>query len=102
MTKKQRLLSTLTRQRLIEIASQFEIFGLTSYGKDNIVSALSRKRSVMLESLLNHLSKDELKGVCIEFGFDESGNEKSGLVNRIIEKIDGSSSVAEIESPQVV
>jgi hypothetical protein len=101
MTKKQRLLSTLTRQRLLEIANQFEIFGLTSYVKDDIISTVSRKHSVTIKELLNQLSRDELKSICFEFGLDESGKEKNRLVNRIFESIEGASPAADIESPQI-
>ena len=83
MTKKQRLLATLTKQRLIEIAGQFEITSLTALGKDDIVSEISAKRSVLVEDVLEFLTRDELKAICEELGLDSTGKEKNVLIERI-------------------
>jgi hypothetical protein len=99
MTKKQRILGTLTRQRLIEIAGNFDIAGLTAYGKDDIVSELSRKRSFAIEEVLEYLSRDELKGICLELGIDDTGKEKHILIDRIIKNIGGYSPAPEKAKP---
>jgi len=96
MTKKQRILTTLTKQRLIEIAGQFEISGLTGYSKGDIVLDLSRRRSLSVEGVLEYLTRDELKGICLELGLDETGKEKNILIDRIIGNIDGKEPAPEI------
>lgn len=45
----------IRKQRLIQIAAEFEITGLTAYGKSDIVTDLSRKRNYDIEGVLSCL-----------------------------------------------
>ena len=64
MTGEQKVLNTLTRQRLLELAEVRGLKGLTGGGKDEIISVLLPEMKKDFESLLGVLSRDELKEMC--------------------------------------
>ena len=84
MVKKPKALAALTRQKLLEIAKDNEVSGLSAKNKDEIVKALSSERKVNLIDILADLSRDELKAICNEAGLDDTGREKAVLIERIV------------------
>lgn len=84
MANRSQVLGVLTKQRLLDIAWQFDVAGLSALRKANIVSTLARKRSILMEEVLDLLKRDELKAICQELGLDDSGKKKAPLIERII------------------
>ncbi len=87
MPRKWEILDVLTRAKLLELARDFDIEGLTGETKENVVKTLARKRSIALEDFLERVSRDELKEICRKFGFDDTGREKAVLIDRITGKV---------------
>lgn len=76
------VLEKLTRTRLLELAEQLEIAGLTGKKKDEIVAAFKGP----LQKILELLKRDELKELCRAFSLDDSGREKHVLIARLTGK----------------
>jgi hypothetical protein len=83
MATRKQVLDGITRSRLLDIARNFDLTGLTSMPKDDIAGALASKRSIAMESILELLSREELKTLCDAIGLDPSGREKALLIERI-------------------
>lgn len=73
------VLEKLTRARLLELAEQSEISGLTGKKKEEIIATFR----LPLKQLLVLLKRDELKALCREFALDDSGREKEALIERL-------------------
>ena len=73
------VLEKLTRARLLELAEQSDISGLTGKKKEEIVATFR----LPLKQLLALLKRDELKALCREFALDDSGREKEALIERL-------------------
>ena len=84
MTPKQRILNCLTKGYLKEIAAEYGLKGASRLNKGGLVKALSRKRYVKIEDILNALSLNDLKTVCQGVDMDDSGWKKSNLVDRLM------------------
>lgn len=84
MSLKRTILELITRNVLLEIAHGLDIVGLTGQPKEGIIEALASKRSVKVETLLERLSRAELKAVCEKLGVDQSGREKKIIIQRIL------------------
>ena len=78
----EQILDKLTRSRLLKLAEQLNIAGLTGKKKDEIVAAFHGP----LQKILELLKRDELKDLCRNFGLDDSGREKDVLMARLIGK----------------
>lgn len=76
------MLEKLTRTRLLVLAEQLEIAGLTGKKKDEIVAAFK----CPLQKILELLKRDELKELCRAFSLDDSGREKDILIARLTGK----------------
>ena len=61
----------------------FEVEVPDRRAKTNLVEALSASRRARLADYLSELSRDRLKDVCRGVGVDDSGREKSALVDRL-------------------
>lgn len=83
MATRSQILGVLTKARLLEIAWEFDVSGLSALRKADIVSTLARERSIPMEEVLDLLKRDELKAICQELGLDDSGKEKALLIERI-------------------
>ncbi|MDA3889838.1 MAG: N-6 DNA methylase [Allgaiera sp.] len=73
---------TLARGR--ELASAFGMEGLYGLSKDAFVDALSDTRRLPPETVLDALSRKELKSLCASLGLDTSGREKRVVVDRLL------------------
>lgn len=94
--KLEQCLHELSRARLIELAEQFDLSGLTGKKKDEIVAALDRSKNISLEKVLDQLKRDELKSLCRAFGLDDSGREKMALIARL----SGTASAQAVKEPK--
>jgi hypothetical protein len=80
--KSEQLLEKLSRTRLLELAGQMNISGVSGKKKDEIVGAFD----CPLETILALLKRDELKELCRSFDLDDSGREKGALIARLAGK----------------
>ncbi len=87
MPDRKDVLSALTRERLLEAAKEAGMKGLSGAKKEEIVQALAGEPRVALESVLQGLSRNELKSVCCRLGLDDSGREKAVIAARIAQAI---------------
>ena len=78
----QQILDKLTQSRLLKLAEELDIAGLTGKKKDEIAAAFHGP----LQKILEMLKRDELKELCRNFGLDDSGREKDVLVARLAGK----------------
>lgn len=83
MVQRRRILTALTRARLVDLAGFLEIAGLAGKSKDAIVSAIVSARAVKTADLLATLSRADLKTICRSLGLDEGGRDKKSLIARL-------------------
>jgi hypothetical protein len=84
MATKRRILETVSRQGLLEVARNFEVAGLTGKSKAEIIDALAAARGVSIEAALGMFSRDDLKAICRDLGLDDTGREKQALIDRLL------------------
>ena len=89
------VLDKLPRARLLELAEQLEITGLTGKKKDEIVAAFKGP----LQKILELLKRDELKELCRAFSLDDSGREKEVLLARLTGKATQKAAQAPVAKP---
>ena len=86
MSVKRTVLEALSRNRLIDIAYEFDAgFAPTGMRKAKLVDGLASLPRTGLSELLTSLSRDELKFICDVLDLDRSGREKLPLIERILE-----------------
>ena len=93
--KPEQVLEKLSRSRLLELAGQMDICGLSARKKEEIVGAFD----CPLETILALLKRDELKELCRAFDLDDSGREKGALVARLTGKAPEKAAAAPKEQP---
>jgi adenine-specific DNA-methyltransferase len=86
MADRRRILQTLTREHLLDLAGLADIAGLTGRVKADIIDTLVASRAVTLESILETLSRDQLKTACRDLGLDDTGREKQVLIDRLLQR----------------
>ncbi len=84
MPNKRSIISTFSRATLLEIARSFELPGLTSKPKEEILAALMGKRTATIEEILNTLSVADIKAICKEFSIPTGSAKKDDLVARLL------------------
>ena len=84
MASKTQILNVLPKTRLLEIAREYDVSGLSARRKADIAKALARKRSIPMTEVFDFLKRDELKAICRELGLDDRGKEKALISERII------------------
>src|SRR5437762_717865 len=77
------LLDELTRDELILLADRCNLRVADRRVKAQLIDATARLPAVSLASYLGDLSRDRLKELCRSRGVDDSGREKSALVERL-------------------
>lgn len=88
---KKQVLECLKRNRLLNIADACDIELSQRRAVDPIRSTLSRKRTLGLQTLLDLLTRDELKAACRALDLSDKGRAKSDLIERILTKSNQSS-----------
>ena len=73
MTPKQQILDSLTRAYLVYIACDLGVKGARYMYKKDLVTTLSRMRSVKLDDILTDMSLKDLKIICQNLGLDDTG-----------------------------
>ena len=86
MPTKRDVLQVFTKSKLIEISSNLGYKGLSVLKKDEIVSKLSRLRSISLEDILSLFKISELRFICMKLSLNPGGLSKQTLVDRIVGK----------------
>ena len=85
MIGRRKILTCCTRTRLLELARRFEITGMSAWSKGDIVDVLvSERRQIPTDELLQKLSREELKAICVEASLDGSGRHRQALIDRIL------------------
>ena len=78
------VLEQLSRDRLGELTTRFELDVADRRSTDAHVDAIVRKRSVDFRAVLELLRREELQAACEALGLDRGGREKSTLIGRIL------------------
>ncbi|HZL16483.1 MAG TPA: DNA methyltransferase [Polyangia bacterium] len=81
---RRRALEQLSRERLSELTTRFEIDVADRRSNDSHIDAIVRKRSFDFGRVLEVLLREELQGACEALGLDSRGREKAKLVERIL------------------
>jgi len=84
MTRKQQILSSLTKASLNAIAREHEVKGAFHMYTEDLVRVLSRMRSVRLKDILKDMFLQDLKIICQNIGTSDKGNKKADLVDRLL------------------
>ena len=83
MPTKRQVVETLNRNELLALAERHGLEVADRRVRDQLVDAVSGSRKVVLADALAELSRDRLKELCRELGLDDSGREKSLMVERL-------------------
>ncbi|HEY4183919.1 MAG TPA: DUF262 domain-containing protein [Polyangia bacterium] len=84
MTFKRRALGTLTRADLLEVGKTLEVHVSTAMRSEELIDAIASSKRATLEKILPILSRDALKGICLELGESAEGREKQVIADRIL------------------
>jgi SAM-dependent methyltransferase len=88
------VLQQLSRDRLAELTTRFELDVGDRRSTDSHIDAIVRKRSLDFRRVLDVLRREELQAACAALGLDSGGREKTKLVERLLgqeERVDPSS-----------
>ncbi len=83
MPSKRQLTATLSRSELLALADSHELEIEDRRVRDQLVDAIAGSRKVVLADALAEFSRDRLKELCRELRLDDSGREKSQLLERL-------------------
>lgn len=83
MPSKRDVLALLTRDELLAVVDRFDLAPPDRRVKDGLVETVASSKKATLADVLPELSRDRLKDICRVLGLDESGREKSVLVERL-------------------
>jgi len=86
MPSKRDVLAQLGRDELVTIADRFELAVDDRRVRDSLIDAVASSKRATLADVLPALSRDRLKELCRALGLDDSGREKSALVERLTGK----------------
>ena len=76
VVQRRKVLASLTRSRLMELARALGVPGLGGKSKDEIVRGMATARSVKTRQVLEAMARDELKAACRATGLDDGGRAK--------------------------
>lgn len=77
-------LDTLSKPQLLEIAKGFELGVSAGRLKSEIIEAIAASKRASFESVLELLSRNDLKKICRDHDIDESGRERRVIIDRIL------------------
>tara|TARA_B100000965_G_scaffold401193_1_gene424524 strand:+ start:739 stop:2691 length:1953 start_codon:yes stop_codon:yes gene_type:complete len=83
VSSKRKILESLKRKRLLEIADGEEVELPQRRALEPIRAALIAQEALTLDAVLGYMSRDELKAACRELGFDDGGRKKDEIRARI-------------------
>jgi type I restriction enzyme M protein len=83
MPQKRDVLQVLSRDELLMIVDRFELSVADRRTKDGLIEALAASKKATLVEVLPDLSRDRLKELCLALDLDDSGREKTVLVERL-------------------
>src|SRR4051794_9487922 len=89
------VLKQLSRDRLGELTTKFELDVDDRRSTDSHIDAIIRKRSLDFGRVLDVLRRGELQAACEALGLDAGGREKTMLIERLLgqdERVDTSES----------
>src|SRR5881394_1313988 len=78
------ILQQLSRDRLAELTTRFELDVDDRRSTDSHIDAIVRKRSLGFRRVLEVLRREELQAACEALRLDSGGREKAKLVERIL------------------
>jgi SAM-dependent methyltransferase len=85
MTFKRRVLSALGKDQLLEIGRGLDLEVATRMAVDDLRDVIAKSKRASLSAIVQEsLSRDALKEICVAVGLDDTGKEKSVLVERIL------------------
>ena len=74
----------LTRKRLLAIAGQFGVSGLSRLSYDDMMVELESDKSFSDRELVQKMRRDELLNACLQVGLDDSPAKKEELIARLL------------------
>ncbi len=86
MPSKRDVLAQLGRDELVAIADRFDLAVDDRRVRDSLIAAVAASKRATLADVLPSLSRDRLKELCRALGLEDSGKEKSALVERLTGK----------------
>lgn len=89
MARKREICEQLTRTELLAVVEAAELEVADKRVVKNLVEAVAGARKVDIEAIVGDLPRDRLKDLCRALGLDDSGREKSALVDRLAGRADG-------------
>lgn len=84
MPSKRDVLAELTRDELLSIVDQFELSPPDRRKRDGLVDTVAASKKATLGEILPPLPRARLKELCQAFELDDSGKEKSVLIERLM------------------
>lgn len=84
MPSKREIIELLKREELQQLVDVYELEARDRRVKDDLVDAVVRSKKARLQEILGGLSRDRLKDLCAGLELDESGREKSVIIDRIL------------------
>lgn len=84
MPSKREIIEQLKREELQQLVDAFDLDVRDRRVKDDLVDVLVRAKRARLTEILGALPRDRLKDICFALGLDDSGREKSLIIDRIL------------------
>ena len=86
MAKRKQIFELLTKAELLKISNDLGYRGWSVLNKGDIVTRLSRKRSISFDEILGGLKIAELRSICLKLDLNPGGRGKQILIDRITGK----------------
>ena len=83
-SRKRQVLDCLSKRTLVDLSQAFEYTGLSTLNKSELAGFLSSRRSVKLETILEHLKMAEIKKLCMALDVNPGAVKKQVLIDRIV------------------
>jgi type I restriction enzyme M protein len=84
MPSKRDVLVQLSREELISVVEKFELEVADRRKKDDLLESVAASKKATLAEVLLALSRERLKELCVALGLDDSGREKTILIDRLL------------------